>query len=145
MRWQTYLVAAAIVASLPVAAWAASEHDRPGLEPYLEQADETPAAPDGGAMGGMMPCPMMGQQMGGGPMPGMSAMPGHRAMGPGMAHERQAMGGPRGGMMDGMMGAMPGPDADPKTRSRWMQMHGEIMKAVGEILLRYGRELEAAK
>jgi len=42
----------------------------------------------------------------------------------------------------GMM-PMPGPEADPKARGRAMQMRGEMMKAIGDILLRYGRELEA--
>jgi hypothetical protein len=125
-----------IVVGLPLTAWAQQHrHDIP-LEPHLDQA------PEGAAMGGMMPCPMMGRGMGAGPMPGMSSpMPEQREMGPGMARERQGMTGPHGAMMS----MMPGAEADPKARARWMQMRGEMMKAMGEILLRYGREIEAGK
>ena len=75
--------------------------------------------------GASMACPMMGQTAMG--MPHMSmGMPPHMSMG--MPH---------------MMA--PGPDADPKTRARWMQMRGEMMKAMGEIMMRYGREPDAGK
>ena len=40
---------------------------------------------------------------------------------------------------------MPGPDADPKARARWMLMRGEMMKAMGDILLRHGHELGSGK
>ena len=62
---------------------------------------------------GMM-CPMMG---GGGGM-----------MGPGM------MGG-----MPGMAGMMGGGPPDP----RMMQMRGEMMKAMGDIMIKYGKMMEA--
>ena len=43
-----------------------------------------------------------------------------------------------GGMMqDGMMGMMGG-QADP----RMMQMRGEMMKAMGDIMMKYGKMLE---
>ena len=43
-----------------------------------------------------------------------------------------------GGMMqDGMMGMMGG-QADP----RMMQMRGEMMKAMGDIIMKYGKMLE---
>jgi len=46
-----------------------------------------------------------------------------------------------------MMGMMAGPgfDADPKGQARWMQMRGEMMKAMGEIMMRYGREQDPGK
>jgi hypothetical protein len=57
-------------------------------------------------------------------------------------------GGMHGGgmcdMMGMMMGGMMGDASDPKTRARTMQMRGEIMKAVGEILIKHGQALEAA-
>lgn len=74
----------------------------------------------GGMMGGMptggVMCPMMGGMMGGG-------MP----------------------MMGGMMGGMPMTGAgDPRTLGTMLQMRGELMKAAGEILLKYGKQLETA-
>jgi hypothetical protein len=158
MRWLTSAATMVMLIGLPLTVDAHQHQhrdDRAAPETYLQQVDETPAVTAGDAMRGMMSCPMMGQ-MGAGPMRGMSpANPGPGGMSPGMGAEgRSGMGprmgvegrgmaGPRPGMM-GMM-AMPGPDADPKTRGRWMQMHGEMMKAMGDIMLRYGRELESGK
>ena len=133
MRWGTSLMVAMLI-GVPLAAAAQEHRVEPGArEPHVEQADETPAATADAAMGPAMPCPMMGHgAMGAGAMQGMApGGPAHRGMGPAT----------RGGMM-GMM-PMPGPEADPKARGRWMQMRGEMMKAIGDILLRYGRELEA--
>jgi hypothetical protein len=45
-------------------------------------------------------------------------------------------GGMMGGGMMGMMGGQP--DA------RTMQMRGEMMKAMGEVMLKYGRAMEGA-
>ncbi len=71
--------------------------------------------------GGMM-CPMMGM-MGGSMMGGMQE-PG--MMGPGMS-----------GMMMG--------SRDPKTMARMLRMRGEMMKAMGDIMMRHGAEMEQAK
>ncbi len=54
-----------------------------------------------------------------------------------------------GGMMGGGMGmhGMMGAPADPKAHGRMLQMRGEILKAVGDVLVKYGQtmESEAAK
>ena len=76
----------------------------------------------------MMPGGMMGQGMMGRPMMGMP-FPG---MGGGM------------GMM-GMMRMMSSGQIDPKTAGRMMQLRGEILKAVGEVLIKHGKALEEAK
>ena len=127
--------------------------------PTIVGAQEKPspdaAAPQTDAPAAVMSCPMMGHapmhvgMMGGGPMSGgmMGRGPMHmggmRAMAPGWDHPGMGPGMGRPGMM-GMM-PMPGPDVDPKERGRWMRMRGDMMKAMGEILTRYGRELEAGK
>ena len=72
--------------------------------------------------------PMMGQGMMGRPMMGMP-FPG--------------MGGGTG--MMGMMRMMNSGQIDPKTAGRMMQLRGEILKAIGEVLLKYGKALEEAK
>jgi hypothetical protein len=121
--WLTRTAVALAVVGLPWTGWAA---DAPKAAPGAAheahtQGNETPVAgPQGYGMAGGMPCPMMA---------GM-------AHGPGMA-------GPRGMGMMGM--PAPGPTAGPKERGRWMQMRGEMMRAMGDIMLRYGRELEAAR
>ena len=43
----------------------------------------------------------------------------------------------QGGMMPGMMGMM-GRDSDP----RMLQMRGEMMKAIGDIMVKYGKMME---
>jgi hypothetical protein len=44
----------------------------------------------------------------------------------------------QGGMMPGMMGMMGGGQSD----SRTMQMRGEMMKAMGDIMIKYGKRME---
>jgi hypothetical protein len=61
-----------------------------------------------------MMCPMMGQSMMG--------------MGPGM------MGG---GMTSGTMGT-----SDPKAQARMLKLRGEMMKAMGDVLLKHAQEIE---
>jgi len=41
----------------------------------------------------------------------------------------------------GMMGMMGGGKMDPKAMGRMLQMRGEMMKAVGDVLLKYGQSL----
>ena len=65
------------------------------------------------------PQPMMGHGMMMCPMMGM-------AMGP--------------GMMGGMMGT-----TDPKAQARMLRLRGDMMKAVGEVLLKHAQEMEQAK
>jgi hypothetical protein len=66
---------------------------------------------------GMMMCPMMGMM--GGMQPG-------GMMGPGMM---------------GMMMGFP----DPKAMGRMLRMRGEMMKAMGDIMMKHGAELEQGK
>jgi hypothetical protein len=71
------------------------------------------------------------------PMPGgMQEMPGGAPQGmPGGMMGGQHMGGM---MMCPMMLGMMGAQADP----RMMQMHGEMMKAIGDVMLKYGKMME---
>ena len=100
----------------------ADPHHPPGQAqapaPSVEQ--ETPKP--GAHMGGMMQ--MCRDMMGGHSMPG-----------PGMG---QGMMG--GGMMGG--GMMGGRGGDPKTMGQMMEMRGEIMKAMGEVMLKHAKKLQ---
>jgi hypothetical protein len=44
----------------------------------------------------------------------------------------------------GGMGPMMGAQSDPQALSRMLQLRGEIMKAVGDVLIKHGQALEAA-
>jgi hypothetical protein len=83
----------------------------------------------GAHMGGMMPMMQMCREMMGG-----HSMPGH-GMGQGM------MGG---GMMGGMMGGgmMGGQAGDPRAMGQMMEMRGEMMKAMGEVMLKHAKKLQ---
>lgn len=71
-----------------------------------------------GMMGGM-PCPpAMGHQMMG------------MGMGMGMEH----------GMMGGMMGM-----SDPKATARMLKLRGDILKAIGEVMLKHAQAMEQEK
>lgn len=74
-----------------------------------------------GQMGQGMMCPMMGSSMGG------------SGMGQGMM-----------GMGPGMMGAMMG-GSDPKAQARMLKLRGDMMKAMGEVMLKHAQELEQQK
>jgi hypothetical protein len=52
---------------------------------------------------------------------------------------RQMMGG-MGGMMGMPMGGAP--PADPKERAAMMEMRGEMMKAMGDIMMKHGRRMQ---
>ena len=41
----------------------------------------------------------------------------------------------------GMMGMMGGGKMEPKAMGRMLEMRGEMMKAIGEVLLKYGRSM----
>ncbi len=93
----------------------------------------TPAQPSQGqppagthAPGQQSQQPMMGQGM----MGMMCPMMGRSIMGMGM--------GP--GMMGGMMGT-----SDPKAQARMLKLRGDMMKAMGEVLLKHAQEIEQAK
>ncbi len=76
-----------------------------------------------------------------------SAQMGTPAQPPGQA---PSMGG--GGMMPGMMCpmmmggmGMMGSSADPKLTGRMLQMRGEMMKAMGDVMMKHGKMLEEGK
>jgi hypothetical protein len=89
----------------------------------------------GAHMGGMMPMMQMCREMMGG-----HSMPGH-GMGQGMMG-----GGMGGGMMGGMMGGgmMGGQAGDPRAMARMMEMRGDMMKAMGEVMLKHAKKLQEA-
>jgi hypothetical protein len=91
--------------------------------------------------GPMMGSGMMGQHMMGQGMMGQGMM-GHEMMGgmmcPMMGQHMMGMGmGPR--MMGGMMGS------DPKAMARMLKLRGDILKAIGEVMVKHAQELEQAK
>ena len=67
-------------------------------------------------------------------------------MGPGMMGTMPMMHQMMGGHTDpcgpGMMGGGP---MDPKTTGRMLQMRGEMCKAMGEIMIKYGKMMEEGK
>lgn len=92
-----------------------------------------------------------GYQEGMGPaqamMQRMCGMMGRGGMMP-MMRGRQMMGrpgGPSGMGMTGMMGMPMGNQADPKVMGRMFQLRGEMMKAMGEVLLKHGKAMEEGK
>jgi hypothetical protein len=87
--------------------------------PSQEQPSAGPHAP-----GQPSHPPMMGQGM------MMCPMMGQSMMGMGM--------GP--GMMGGMMGS-----SDPKAQARMLKLRGDMMKAMGEVLLKHAQEIEQTK
>jgi hypothetical protein len=107
-------------------------------QPAAPPAEEKPAA---GARPGMP------QGMGPGGMPGgmMGGMHGGMmgGMGPGGMHGGMMGACPMMGMMGGMASPMMGAGGDPRTMGLMLQMRGEMMRAVGEVLLKYGQQLGA--
>jgi hypothetical protein len=98
---------------------------------HQHEQSQTPSqapTPKGGGMHGGMTGGMHGGGMGG--MHG-------GMMGGGMC-------GMIGGGMTGGMAPMMGAASDPKMMSRMLQLRGEIMKAVGELLIKHAQALEAA-
>ncbi len=122
-RWLGALCICALILSTVVPA-SGQQPAHPGPPPGGGPGQQMPMQGGGMMGGGMMMCPMMGGGMMGGRMPMMGMMGG------------DMMG--EGGMM-GMMGGQ----ADPKTMGRMLQMRGEIMKAVADVLIKHGRALEA--
>jgi hypothetical protein len=70
-------------------------------------------------------------------------MMGHQGMRGGMG--RGMMGGAGPGMMEpgmmGMMGAMPMTGGDPKQQAEMMAMRGEMLKAMGDIMIKYAQRV----
>jgi hypothetical protein len=119
-RWLGALCGLALVLAVATPALAQQHAAQPGAG---GQAGQMPMQGGGMQGGGMMMCPMMSGMMGGG-MPKTGMMGG------------DMMGG--GGMM-GMMGGQ----MDPKMMGRMLQMRGEIMKAVADVLIKHGKAMEA--
>ena len=60
-----------------------------------------------------------------------------------MCRQMMMMGG---NMMGGMMGTPPGAHAqpmDPKMMGQMMEMHGEMMKAMGDIMMKHARKMQS--
>lgn len=77
---------------------------------------------------------------------------GMKHMGRGMAMERGTMMGMGPGMMGGgpgMMGMGPGmmgaDTSDPKAQARMLRLRGDMMKAMGDVLLKHAQALEREK
>jgi len=92
---------------------AAQQPGHPSPPPGSGPGPQMPMQGGGMMGGGMMMCPMMGMMRGG-------------MMGGGM---------PMMGMMGGQM--------DPKMMGRMLQMHGEMMKAMADVLIKHGKAMEA--
>ena len=91
-----------------------------GPSSQTEQPMGHPPRMEPGTMGqGMMEMPMMGM---------MCPMMGRGRMG-----------------MGGMMGMMGGGQADPKAMGRMLQVRGDILRAIGEVLIKHGKAMEGAK
>jgi hypothetical protein len=88
-------------------------------------------APGQGPGGGSAPPAMMGHDR---------AMPHAGMHGGGMHHAM--LGGPCPMMHEGMAGGAMGPPAGPKAQARMLRMRGDMMKAMGEVMLKHAEEME---
>jgi hypothetical protein len=79
--------------------------------------------------------PVMGRGMMGGGMTGEGMM----GMMPGM------MGGQMGCRGMGIMGMMASGQVDPKTMAKILQFRGEMLKAMGEVMMKHSKAMEEAK
>jgi hypothetical protein len=105
---------------------------------------------------GLVASSAQAQMCGGGPMgsqagspaqpPGQPSMMGQGMMAQGMCPMcmMPAMASMRGGSMNplGMMGMLSDGPMDPKARGRMLQLRGELLKAMGEVMLKHGQALE---
>jgi hypothetical protein len=95
-------------------------------------------------MGGQMP---MGSQGGAQEQPsGQQPMMGRGMMG----MMCPMMGGMMGGQMDpagmmGMMSMMGGGQMDPKAMARMLELRGDLLKAMGEVMLKHAKAMEAGQ
>ena len=124
---RTLLASILTVLTLALATLAAAQQPPAGHQ-HEPGKPSTQSAPPGTPHGGGM---MGGMHQGGGMMGGM--------------HQGGMMGGGMCGMMGGMgsmMGGMGG-GSDPQTLARTLQLRGEIMKAVGDVLIKHAQTLAA--
>ena len=112
------LIVAIAVIVLTTATMANAQQPASPADPHHPPGQTQPTAPSvqptptpAPAAGGMMPMMDMCREM----------MSGHPAMGPGM------MGG--------------GQPSDPKTTAQMMEMRGEMMKAMGDIMLKHAKKM----
>ena len=110
-----------LAAVLLTSSFAAAQMRPPGPPP----PDQQQMAGQGG-----MPCPMMPGAMQAQGMHGQGMM-GHGMMGPRM-------------MGPGMMGGM-GTPSDPKAMARMLKLRGDMMKAIGEVMLKHAEAIEKEK
>jgi len=100
-------------------------------------------------MGGQMP--MMGQSGQQDQPAGQPPMMGGGMMGQGMTGHGMMgmMSGRMGGQMRGpgmdMMRMMASGRVDPKTMGKILQLRGELLKAMGEVMIKHGKAMEEAK
>ena len=108
----------------------ADPHHPQGQAQAPAPSAEQETAKPGAHMGGMMQ--MCRDMMGGHSMPG-----------PGMGQGMMG-GGMGGGMMGGMMGGgmMGGQAGNPRAMAQMMEMRGEMMKAMGEVMLKHAKKLQ---
>jgi hypothetical protein len=96
----------------------------------------------GGSMAIAQMQPMKPAQPSQGQTPGAAQkptqQPGQPMMGQGMMGMMCPMMGQ--GMMGGMMSM-----SDPKAQARMLKLHGDMMKAMGEVMLKHGQALEQEK
>jgi hypothetical protein len=120
MKTVLVVAAAALAFTAPVVFAQQPQHQHdPGKQPPVSPA--TPGMPAGGMDAHMAQHMEMCRQM-----MGQRGMMGGRMMGPGMM----------GGMMMG---------GDPKQQAEIMAMRGEMMKAMGDIMLKYAQRAQSAK
>ena len=120
MKTVLVVAAAALAFTAPVVFAQQPQHQHdPGKQPPVSPA--TPGMPPGGMDAHMAQHMEMCRQM-----MGQGGMMGGRMMGPGMM----------GGMMMG---------GDPKQQAEIMAMRGEMMKAMGDIMLKYAQRAQSAK
>lgn len=63
----------------------------------------------------------------------------------GMGMMSNMMGGQMGRSGMGMMRMMGSSQTDPKTMGRMLQLRGDILKAIGDVMVKHGKAMEEAK
>jgi len=96
----------------------------------------------GGSMAIAQMQPMKPAQPSQGQTPGAAQKPGAQPQPPMMGQGMMGMMCPM--MGQGMMGGMMSM-SDPKAQARMLKLHGDMMKAMGEVMLKHGQALEQEK
>ena len=147
--WCSCLIVALLAVS-PALAQDQHQHESGGAAQQGDAAKQEPSAGQQPMMcGGMMGQMAQGQMSQGmmGPMMAccgrMGAPATHLPMMHSMMH--QMMGGQTDPTSIGMTEAMGAGNMETKTMGRMLQMRGEMLKAIGEIMLRHGKAMEEEK